>query len=137
MNRALATAALLVAALAGCSETVEGQAVKPSASAVAASARTFAQVLPDEPAMSEALGPPIQNPYPRPSGGLSVLPDGTGGATPTDCVILRTAAMRQGFEGAPAKSPIARATRNIAFSPLRTSGTDPSQHPRARYTAGA
>lgn len=103
VNRAL-PAALLVAVLTGCSGTVEGQAVKPSASAVAASARTFAQVLPDEPAMSEALGSPMQNPYPRPPGGLSALPDGTGGAMPVECVILRTAAMRQGFEGAPVRT---------------------------------
>lgn len=103
MNRTLPAAALLVAVLTGCS-TVEGQAVKPSASAVAASARTLAQVLPDEAAMSEALGSPMKNPYPRPPGGLSALPDGTGGATPTECVILRTAAMRQGFEDAPVRT---------------------------------
>ncbi|MBN7385451.1 sensor domain-containing protein [Mycobacteroides abscessus] len=100
MDRALPAAALLVAVLTGCSGTVEGQAVKPSASAVAASARTFAQVLPDEPAMSETLGSPMKNPYPRPPGGLSALPDGTGGATPIECVGVRNAAMRQSFEGA-------------------------------------
>lgn len=98
------TVALLTAVtlLAGCSDAVEGQAIKPAGSD--AGTRTFAQVLPDEPAMSEALGSPMKDPYPRPPGGLSALPDGTGGATPTECVIVRRAAMRQGFEGAPVRT---------------------------------
>lgn len=119
-----AVALLAVVALAGCSGTVEGQAVKPSASAVAASARTFARVLPDEPAMSETLGSPMKNPYPHPPGGLSALPDGTGGAIPVECVIVSRAAMRQGYEGAH--------VRTASESTWQTS-TDSTMFPKPDY----
>ncbi len=74
--------------------------------------------------MSETLGSPMKNPYPRPPGGLSALPDGTGGVTPVECVIVRRAAMRQGYEGAH--------VRTASESTWQTS-TDSTTFPKPDY----
>lgn len=93
MNRTLPAAALLVVVLAGCSTTVQGDAVRTAPNAVE-------RALPTPVELSQVLNVPTQvNSSPQ-VGGADVLRDDKDTVSPLDCSGIPHAGHRQTYQGA-------------------------------------
>ncbi|EIV24931.1 Hypothetical conserved lipoprotein LppR [Mycobacteroides abscessus subsp. abscessus] len=105
VNRIFPVALLTAVALAGCSGTVEGRAVKPSASALGI--RSITQVLPDISELAKVLGSPMKVGYPDGQpGGADILAGGFKGAEPAECVPVKLSGAQATYQGAHVKSAV-------------------------------
>lgn len=93
MNRTLPAAALLAVVLAGCSATVEGDAVRTAPSAVE-------RALPTPVELGQALNAPMRIGSSLQVGGADVLRDDKDTVSPLDCSGVPHAGHRQTYQGA-------------------------------------
>ncbi|NKZ14294.1 sensor domain-containing protein [Mycolicibacterium septicum DSM 44393] len=82
------------AILTGCTGALVGEPTKA----------TDSHVLPDEADLSDVLGSPMKVSDAPQVGGLDVLPDNIGDASPLDCVGVKRPRMRQTYQDAPVRS---------------------------------
>ncbi|MBF9327946.1 MULTISPECIES: sensor domain-containing protein [Mycobacteroides] len=111
MNRALPAVVLLAVVLAGCSATVEGDAVRTAPSAVERALSTPVE-------LSQVLNAPMQVNSSLQVGGAGVLRDDKDTVSPLDCAGVPHAGHRQTYQGA----DVRQAARGSWKTP---DGTDP------------
>lgn len=92
MNRALPAAVLLVVVLAGCSTTVQGDAVRTAPNAVE-------RALPTPVELGQVLNAPMQVDSSLQVGGADVLRDDKDTVSPLDCAGVPHAGHRQTYQG--------------------------------------
>ncbi|AWG48120.1 Hypothetical conserved lipoprotein LppR [Mycobacteroides abscessus] len=91
---------VVVAMLVGCSELVNGRALKP-APPPDPPERPITRVLPDQAELSRVLRSPMQARYGGRPGGVQMLPDGMAGASLVECIKVHAPVMRHTYEQAP------------------------------------
>lgn len=97
----------LVLVLSACSGTVDGNAAAHQRSQEDGHhVRSITQVLPEPAELSVTVGAPVQTESEGPVGGIELLPNGMGDASPIECLGVHSPRMRHTFQDAPVTAAV-------------------------------